>query len=508
MSGKAWPAALRRELGMTDDSTVAKARDDDSIHQYPASSSSLSTSQLRQFIHQSYDTISSLQRQLHRGEESYFEESNAHGNLYSGWDNIWVEENENDKAQKSAPMKKMPNEYRWFSSSCGVNPRGNGKIEAILARESLMEPPATTSNKASASRVLKRACPLKVSSSSSLKISDAINEKSVNDTSEPVMKKSKLDTKPDATVSSATAVAATKTDEALPSTIVASTETALYKDSQLSISSQSANGMKPDVIVSKSPPNSETDVEPEADQNILTSEIKVDPVSPSTTHASASCNDHVLAVKKTPTPIDTDIQAAAEKDITDIDVDKAQTSNIEFHVCTDITEMDVKPKPSQADMVSTEMSTDPPKHQHESKSASPVALDPNEDIDHSIIGVTKEPAAAKAIVPVDSQSLTCQPESQLHHHQTVSSQIVESHDREAKIETPVVADENQTHLVSAGPWDSKKTNFVDRLEETKTTPHLDDTKSTNNPNTISESTETACRRTAKRTSSRVRKSAH
>ena len=236
MSGKAWPAALRRELGVTDDSTVSKTRDggdDDSIHQCPALSSSLSTSQLRQFIHQSYATISSLQRQIHRGEESYFEESNAHGNLYSGWDNIWIEENhENDKAQKSAPMKKMPNDYRWFSSSCAVNPRGNGKVDAVLARESLMEPPLT-SNKASSGRVLKRASPLKVSSSSSQKISGVNDEINVNETLEPEIKKTKHDTKPDATISAA---AAMKADETLLPTTVPSIQTAFEEDPELSIS--------------------------------------------------------------------------------------------------------------------------------------------------------------------------------------------------------------------------------------------------------------------------------
>jgi hypothetical protein len=138
------------------------------------------TNQLQQSIHSSYDALTSIQRQLYRGEEFYFEESSAHrGNLFQGWDNVWIEHGNNSNTGSSgssnnnninghsninsnsnsgvsasgssesnkiitgaasssstsnqgkslssttttttsASMRKMPPDYRWFSSSCGI----------------------------------------------------------------------------------------------------------------------------------------------------------------------------------------------------------------------------------------------------------------------------------------------------------------------------------------------------------------------------------------------------
>jgi hypothetical protein len=138
------------------------------------------TNQLQQSIHSSYDALTSIQRQLYRGEEFYFEESSAHrGNLFQGWDNVWIEHGKNNNtgssisnnnnnghsnincnsnsgmsasgsldsskiitdatsasstsnqgksssssstttSSSSVSMRKMPPEHRWFSSSCGI----------------------------------------------------------------------------------------------------------------------------------------------------------------------------------------------------------------------------------------------------------------------------------------------------------------------------------------------------------------------------------------------------
>ena len=43
----------------------------------------LSSHELRQYIHDSYAKLTSIQRQLHRGEELYYEESYHHGTLLS-----------------------------------------------------------------------------------------------------------------------------------------------------------------------------------------------------------------------------------------------------------------------------------------------------------------------------------------------------------------------------------------------------------------------------------------
>jgi len=116
-----------------------------------------------------------------------------HGNIFQGFDNIWIEQpghgnssssavpggggggdygyrrdnsmdsssnsgsgdsggggsssahhsNSNSKQSKSIHIRKMPSDHRWFSSSCGtILPTGDGRITA-LERESLMDRPPT-----------------------------------------------------------------------------------------------------------------------------------------------------------------------------------------------------------------------------------------------------------------------------------------------------------------------------------------------------------------------------
>ncbi len=121
--------------------------------------------ELRRLIHDSYAALTSIQRQVYRGEGQYFEETCAHrGNVLQGWDNIWIE-NPNDVGggggggggnvggasmmgpsvlggglgggigesatmdgssnvhsnSSNAPVRKMPADYRWFSSSCAAS---------------------------------------------------------------------------------------------------------------------------------------------------------------------------------------------------------------------------------------------------------------------------------------------------------------------------------------------------------------------------------------------------
>ena len=58
--------------------------------------------------------ISDIQKQLLIGEESYHEETNAHGNLFRGGWELFID------VKDSAPSghKRMPADYRWFSGSC------------------------------------------------------------------------------------------------------------------------------------------------------------------------------------------------------------------------------------------------------------------------------------------------------------------------------------------------------------------------------------------------------
>mmetsp|Transcript_15367 Transcript_15367/g.25312 ORF Transcript_15367/g.25312 Transcript_15367/m.25312 type:complete len:493 (+) Transcript_15367:38-1516(+) len=175
--GAVWPVTLRRKLGLppsaNNASSASKKSDDEEVGNH--SHHKLSTHQLRNYIHSSYAALTSIQRQLHRGEESYFEETYAHGNLFSGWDNIWIENpnsgshginatldggstnaslsssggvNHNNNSSnppvvKHISTRKMPNDFRWFSSSsCSVLATGEGKI-AELGRPSLMDRPPT-----------------------------------------------------------------------------------------------------------------------------------------------------------------------------------------------------------------------------------------------------------------------------------------------------------------------------------------------------------------------------
>ncbi|KAL7426138.1 hypothetical protein ACHAXM_000333 [Skeletonema potamos] len=200
-SGAAWPQSLRRKLGLPPSANTSnaavKSADLDEFNFNPSTSSllllrqnqsntePLSSHQLRNYIHSSYAALTSIQRQLHRGEESYFEETYSHGNIFAGWDNIWIENpnsgthgittnsfidgaatNNNASLSSSGgannngiaviasgdhhqpvvkhfSTRKMPNDFRWFSSSNStVQATGDGKV-AELGRPSLIDRPPT-----------------------------------------------------------------------------------------------------------------------------------------------------------------------------------------------------------------------------------------------------------------------------------------------------------------------------------------------------------------------------
>lgn len=64
-----------------------------------------------------------IQRMIHRGEETYFEDTNGHGNLFRGWDTFVDSRDVLGSAGASlAPQgggsRRMPADNRWFASSC------------------------------------------------------------------------------------------------------------------------------------------------------------------------------------------------------------------------------------------------------------------------------------------------------------------------------------------------------------------------------------------------------
>ena len=125
-ASSAWPPALRRKLGIPPPSSSDSAKDDDlpftnaaahTVTHKPAVAQ-LTSHELRNYIHSSYAALTSIQRQLHRGEESYFEETYSHGNLFAGWDNIWIE-NPNSSSSGVLHHHQNYNNESLLSSSGG-----------------------------------------------------------------------------------------------------------------------------------------------------------------------------------------------------------------------------------------------------------------------------------------------------------------------------------------------------------------------------------------------------
>jgi hypothetical protein len=64
-----------------------------------------------------------IQKQIYRGEETYYEDTYAHGSLFRGWD-AFVDSKESmitpggSSAAQPATTRRVPSDMRWFSGSC------------------------------------------------------------------------------------------------------------------------------------------------------------------------------------------------------------------------------------------------------------------------------------------------------------------------------------------------------------------------------------------------------
>jgi hypothetical protein len=133
---------------LADVTTTSHNNSNDPTRRSSTSAPLSSCRELRRLIHESYTALTVIQRQLYRGEAHYFEESCSHrGNVFQGWDNIWIESGGIDGANFQSiggmgggesvnhpdstttttsssssvkQRKSMPPDYRWFSSSCGL----------------------------------------------------------------------------------------------------------------------------------------------------------------------------------------------------------------------------------------------------------------------------------------------------------------------------------------------------------------------------------------------------
>jgi hypothetical protein len=130
LSGVVLPLVLRRKLQKqkqvskegTDE--TSKVENDEALSGMMATANRIFTAEeLEERISLAKKAIEDIQKQLCRGEESYYEETNNHGNLYRGWDAFIDAKDVGNSASVPQSLgtsnRRMPADHRWFSSSCG-----------------------------------------------------------------------------------------------------------------------------------------------------------------------------------------------------------------------------------------------------------------------------------------------------------------------------------------------------------------------------------------------------
>ena len=94
-----------------------------------------------------------IQKQIHRGEESYYEDTYAHGSLFRGWD-AFVDAKDVPGGESSGSggmsqpsysysSRRVPSDLRWFSNSCRSVSRN---ARPVVLRSSFIRPTASTGN--------------------------------------------------------------------------------------------------------------------------------------------------------------------------------------------------------------------------------------------------------------------------------------------------------------------------------------------------------------------------
>ena len=75
--------------------------------------------QLEDLIWKTSQTIVELQKQIQRGEETYYEETQSHGSsLFRGFETFIDARDVGTSNGPTNSSRRMPGDYRWFSSSC------------------------------------------------------------------------------------------------------------------------------------------------------------------------------------------------------------------------------------------------------------------------------------------------------------------------------------------------------------------------------------------------------
>jgi hypothetical protein len=98
-----------------------------------------------------------IQKQLHRGEELYHQETDAHGNMYKGWETFIdvkaeqlgipsyeigsgkdpSDQKKGAETNNHTPARRMNNDMRWFSLSSSITDHGMGRSERKRSKRSL-----------------------------------------------------------------------------------------------------------------------------------------------------------------------------------------------------------------------------------------------------------------------------------------------------------------------------------------------------------------------------------
>lgn len=137
LSGVTLPLILRRKLqeqkkaskggteNKDDEKDAGRDKDvtDDTLAGMNATTNRIFTAEdLEERIRRAKSAMEDIQKQLQRGEESYYEETSGHGNLYRGWD-AFVDAKDvgsgTSAPQSVLSSRRMPPDCRWFSGSCG-----------------------------------------------------------------------------------------------------------------------------------------------------------------------------------------------------------------------------------------------------------------------------------------------------------------------------------------------------------------------------------------------------
>jgi hypothetical protein len=112
--------------------TAAQKQNEITLQPHPTSGSAqaaeladrtFTAQELEERIWKTTISIIEIQKQALRGEETYYEETYAHGNLFKGWD-AFVDSKDVGNGNSSLPSsmggasRRVPSDCRWFSSSC------------------------------------------------------------------------------------------------------------------------------------------------------------------------------------------------------------------------------------------------------------------------------------------------------------------------------------------------------------------------------------------------------